>query len=43
MESEDPKKQDEKGVDLLMTVAILLFAISITFIIALEFFITGSK
>jgi len=45
MESEDPKEQDdkEKGIGFLMTAALLLFSISITFIIILELFVSGNK
>ena len=44
MESEDPKNNEkEKEVGIVMTIALLLFAVSITFIIALEFFTNISK
>ena len=43
MESEDPEKQEEKGIGLLMTAALMLFSISITFIIIRELFITGKQ
>ena len=45
MESEDPKEQvdKEKGIGLLMTAALLLFSVSITFIIILELFVKGNR
>ena len=45
MESEDPKEQNdkEKGIGLLMTAALLLFSVSITFIIILELFVKGNQ